>query len=208
MKRIRDYIEWIKEYIYDPSINIKDRSFMVFSCTVLFALFAAIPCGLIMKEPLTATISTAIGTVFFLAYVVLSFKRNKLAHARIVISFILVFIFLPTMLFTNGGVESGAPIWLLLGTLYISLILERKLKIIMLLCEWGVLAVCWAIAYYYPGLITQYSRGGNFFDIYLIEPGFHADGLIKVLDRQHIILIIERRAPYHPVYPGLQVCQV
>ena len=31
--------------------SIKDRAFIMFSALVLVALFAAVPCGLIMHEP-------------------------------------------------------------------------------------------------------------------------------------------------------------
>ncbi len=36
------------------------------------------------------------------------------------------------MFFTNGGVYGGTPVWLLLGTLYISLILEGRIRTVML----------------------------------------------------------------------------
>ncbi|MCR5747357.1 MAG: hypothetical protein K6G03_06575 [Lachnospiraceae bacterium] len=36
----------------------------------------------------------------------------------------MVFIFLPLMFFTNGGAGGGAPLWLLLGMVYIMLILK------------------------------------------------------------------------------------
>ncbi|MBP5608813.1 MAG: HD-GYP domain-containing protein, partial [Lachnospiraceae bacterium] len=68
------------------------------------------------------------------------------------------------MLFTNGGIEGGTPIWLLLGTIYIALILEGKLRMIMLIGEAVVMCICWSVAYYYPGLITAYTREGNYFD--------------------------------------------
>ncbi|MCR4748830.1 MAG: HD-GYP domain-containing protein, partial [Lachnospiraceae bacterium] len=79
-------------------------------------------------------------------------------------SVILVFIFLPAMFFSNGGVEGGTPIWLLLGTIYIALILEGKIKIIMILCDAIVMIICWIVGYLFPDIITAYSRGGNFFD--------------------------------------------
>ena len=48
----------IFDYLYDSSIDIKERTFMLFSVAVLTALILAIPLGLIMQEPLSATIST------------------------------------------------------------------------------------------------------------------------------------------------------
>lgn len=164
MRLFKNIRNRLKDYLFDSSINIKERTFMMFSIVVLIALFLAIPSGLIMREPVTATVSTIIGTVFFSVYVFFSFTKNRISQAKIVISIILIFVFLPVMFFTNGGVEGGTPIWLLLGTLYISLILEKKLKAVMLVCEAVVMCICWIIGYYCPELVTAYSRSGNYFD--------------------------------------------
>jgi len=164
VRKKRSIFSRFRAYIYDPSIPVKDRAFIMFSATVLIALAAAIPCGIIMREPLMATVSTVVGLVFFLAYVLISFKRNTIYRARVVISIILVFFFLPAMFFTNGGVYGGTPIWLLLGTIYIAMILEGKLKIVMIVCDAILMTTCWIVGYYRPGLITSYTRGGNYFD--------------------------------------------
>ena len=162
--RFRNAITRFSDYIFDSSINVKDRAFIVFSSVVLVALFTAIPCGLIMHEPILATIWTFIGTVFFSAYVYLAVKLNRLEQARVAISIILVFVFLPLMFFTNGGVYGGAPVWLLLGTIYISMIMEGRMKVIMLILNLVTMTAYFTIGYFYGNLITTYSRGGNFFD--------------------------------------------
>ncbi len=154
----------LTKYIYDESVNVKDRAFIVFSVTVLFALFIAVPCGIFMHEPFMATISTIIGAVVFSLYVGIMIKLDKIAHARIVISIILVFIFLPAMFFTNGGVYGGTPVWLLLGTIYIALILEGTMKYVMLILNMISMIVYFTVGYYYPNLVTTYTRWGNFFD--------------------------------------------
>ena len=117
MSSNKGLIARIRRYVYDSSVDLKERTFMLFSGAVLVALFLAVPFGMIMREPFSATISTFIGAVFFTLYVVYAFKKKHIRTAKIVLSIILVFIFLPAMFFTNGGVEGGAPIWLLLGTL-------------------------------------------------------------------------------------------
>jgi hypothetical protein len=164
LKRFNDAIGRFKDYIYDPSVNIKDRSFVLFSITVLFALFAALPCGLIMREPMSATIATLIGALFFSLYVWYEIRKKHIARAKIVITIILVFVFLPAMFFTNGGAGGGTPIWLLLGTIYITMILDGRLKYIMLAVNMLVLTDCWITGYLNPELIEEYSRGGIFFD--------------------------------------------
>ena len=176
---MRKLIRRINEYMYDSSVDIKDRTFMLFSIAVLAALFLAIPFGLIMQEPLSATISTFIGLVFFVLYVIYAFTQKRIKSAKVIISIILVFIFLPAMFFTNGGVEGGAPIWLLLGTLYIALILEGPFKAVMFVCEGLVMAITWVIGYNFPELITSYSKWGNYFDTFVAL--FIVSGVICVM---------------------------
>lgn len=154
----------IKEYIFDSSVRLQDRSFVLFSCLVLLALYAAVPFGLVMREPLSATVSTFIGAVVFSLYVYYVFRKDKIAQAKTVLSVVVVFIFLPIMFFTNGGAQGGAPIWLLLGTIYIGLILEGRMRVIMLLINAVIISLCWIIGYKYPELVTEYSRGQNYFD--------------------------------------------
>ena len=152
------------DYLYDTSVDVKDRAFILFSTTVLFALFLAVPCGLIMKEPPIATWSTLIGAIAFTCYVAYVIRARKIAEARVVLSIILVFIFLPAMFFTNGGANGGAPIWLLLGTIYLTLIIDGEFRKAMLILDAIVMIICWIAGYLNPGLIDEYSRGGNFFD--------------------------------------------
>ncbi|MCR5831672.1 MAG: DegV family EDD domain-containing protein [Lachnospiraceae bacterium] len=163
--RIKEYIKRIKEYTYDSSISLKDRSFVIFSFVLIGELlFGAIPSGIIMHEPLSSTLSTLLGAIVFSIYVASAIRRKKIARAKIVVTIILVFIFLPLMFFTNGGVYSGVPVSLLLGGLYINMILDGKLQIIMNILYSAAMIVCWMIGYYNPELIIEYDRKGAFID--------------------------------------------
>ncbi len=153
---------------------------------VLLALYAAVPFGLIMHEPLSATVSTLVGAVLFSVYVYYVFKNDRIDKARYVLSIVVVVIFLPAMFFTNGGATGGAPIWLLLGTIYIGLILNGRLKFIMLLLNAVILITCWVIGYYHPELVTEYSRGGNYFDS--IAALMIVGTIVYVLIRFHMAL--------------------
>ncbi|MCR5109277.1 MAG: DegV family EDD domain-containing protein [Lachnospiraceae bacterium] len=161
---IKKLLKRFREYIYDPDIDLKDRSFVLFSTMVLFAMFVAVPCGMIMKEPVSATISTLLGTLFFAAYVFYMIQKNRIERARYVISFILVFLFFPAMFFTNGGARGGAAVWLLLGAVYMVMVLDGKFRFIMTILNVLVMIICWTIGYFFPETITEYSRGGDFFD--------------------------------------------
>ena len=106
---MRSIYKTIKSYVYDTSISLQDRSFVLFSSLVLIALYAAVPFGLIMREPVSATVSTLLGAIAFSVYVHYVIKKNKIAQAKIFLSIVVVVIFLPVMFFTNGGGSGGAP---------------------------------------------------------------------------------------------------
>ena len=161
---MRTAYQRIRKYVFDPSVNIRDRSFVLYSWLILIALYAAVPFGLIMHEPLSATIATFAGAIAFTIYVYYVFRKNKIEQAKIVLSVVVVFLFLPIMFFTNGGAHGGAPIWLLLGTIYIGLILEGRMRVGMLIADGVILSMCWILGYEYPQLVTEYTRGQNYFD--------------------------------------------
>ncbi|MCR5796679.1 MAG: HD-GYP domain-containing protein, partial [Eubacterium sp.] len=71
------------------------------------------------------------------------------------------------MILSNGGPTSGAPLWLLLGTIYISMIIEGRFKIVMLICEIIVMAACWIACYYFPESIIEFSRAENYYDTFI-----------------------------------------
>ena len=163
-KRIKRIFSRFKEYITDTSVDIKSRTFVLFSAVMLAALYLAIPSGLIMGEALPAMVTTISGTVLFTIYVAVVFKKKRIKNARGFISVIVVFVFLPFMFFTNSGAQGGIPIWMLLCTLYIAMILDGKFKLIMLISETVVLIACWVVGYNYPGLVIEFSRGSNYWD--------------------------------------------
>ena len=167
MKFLSRFKTQLFAFLNDSTINIADRSFMVFSISMVIALYLAVPCGLIMREPLTATISTMFGALFFTACVVYAYRRKKIKQARIMLAIILSLIFLPAMFFTNGGINGGTPIWLILGGYYMVLILDGNMR--RLMCAQGavILLVCWIISYYHPEYVLQFSRWGSFFDSYV-----------------------------------------
>ena len=162
--RLRSAYKSIKNYIFDTSVSLQDRAFILFSVLVLIALYAAVPFGLVMREPLSATVSTLLGAVAFSLYIFYVYKKNKVSSAKMTLSVIVVGLFLPVMFFTNGGALGGGPVWLLLGTIYIGLILEGRTRTIMLIADAVILTACWIIGYLYPDLVTEYTRGQNYFD--------------------------------------------
>lgn len=55
----------MEKYVSDSSIDIKQRTFVLFSAVMLVALYLAIPAGLIMSESLFSTLLCSAAKVLF-----------------------------------------------------------------------------------------------------------------------------------------------
>ena len=71
------------------------------------------------------------------------------------------------MFFTNGGVVSGTPIWLILGFYYMVLILDGKTRRVMCIHCAIILLICWMTLYFHPEYVKEFDRWGYFFDSYV-----------------------------------------
>ena len=158
MKFLKRIKERFYGYIYDSSIDVKDRTFVLFSAMYFSAIVVALIAGLFLHEPLVSTLSSLGIVVFSIGYLVFIVKKNKFKSAKIIVAFIMVFFFQPVMFFTKGGLHAGALFTLLLGTYYLVLVLEGRFRVIICIVDVIVLTLCWIISYNMPELVTGYSR--------------------------------------------------
>lgn len=163
--RNEGFFKQLKEYMYDSSVSLKDRSFILFSIVLILELiFVASPLGVLQGEPMSATLATLGGAILFGIYIIVSFLRRKIKSAKVVVSILVVFAFLPLMFFTNGGVYSGVPVNLLLGGMFINMIWDKKPQIVMNILYSVTMIICWVTAYYHPELVTEFDKKGAYFD--------------------------------------------
>lgn len=162
MKHFRRIKERFYGYIYDSSINVKDRTFVLFSTLYFAVLLIYMLIGIILHEPFHSTLATAViigGNIGFLVYIV---KRSMFKSAKVIVAFFMVFVFEPYCFFAKGGLHCGNTFTLLLGTYYLVLILEGRFRIIMCILDGFVLAGCWVAAYVKPELVTEYPLESDF----------------------------------------------
>ncbi len=153
----------IFDYLYDSSVDLKDRSFVVFIFCMLVALVANVLCGIIANEPWISSLATLGGGVVFGVYSFLEVKYGKIKRARIITAIGLILGFMPAMFFMKGGIHDGAPIALMVDSFVLVLILDGKLRIMLSLLNLMTLGGCWLYAYFNPGLVTEYSEGADWF---------------------------------------------
>ena len=160
-------IKKIKSLLNNPDLDFQSKSFVVLSSIALIGLFSALISGFILGQSLMANLSVLIECLLFTGIFLWAIYRNRIKTAMILISFFLVFIFLPSAFFTSGGAAGGTPVWFMFSSLFIILTLSGKPKIIFLVSDIIIVSLCWWTGYTHPETVTEFSRTEAYFDSYL-----------------------------------------
>ena len=162
--------EKLKKIFYrlnSPSLPLQERLFRLIMSVGLFALAVGIISGLISGEDTTNTVALC-GAFLLLAgitYVSIHFK--KIQFGAIFTGVLILFVVMPFNFFTTGGIYGGAPLWFLLGIVYVCFLIEKKIKIVLLLCGVAFDGICYYIAFYHSEYVVPHTVAMSFSDSYI-----------------------------------------
>jgi DegV family protein with EDD domain len=163
MKFFRKIKENFLNYLYDSSIDMKDRTFVLFSFAEMFALLVNVLYGFfLLEEQLVPTIATLVFVIFGAVVILKLMKKKDLKRARIILALLLVFVMRPAMFFAKGGIRNGTLIMFLMGAYYLVIVLDGKFRVFMILADTAITISLSVLAYYRPDLVTEYSRANEF----------------------------------------------
>ncbi|MCR5402298.1 MAG: DegV family EDD domain-containing protein [Butyrivibrio sp.] len=154
----------------DPGRSQRERTFFLLTMVTEFMAVIALIGDLIFGEN-RIEIITLIGTMIIVPVItVLCVRKNRvnLAVRLIVLGF--VFVTLPTVFFTSGGIRGGAVMWIIFAYLYSGLVLTGKWRPIMLMILTAESVILYSIDYYHPELITDHNN-----------ELFHIDSLLSMV---------------------------
>jgi DegV family protein with EDD domain len=157
--------EWIKNLIYGKDLTLRERIFrMVILVADIVTVIGIVECIFrrnirIMLIPLGTLL------VFIGIACVLTFKFNKTNIAAVVVGIVLVCVVFPEMFLLNGGLQGGAPIWFVLGLLYVYLMFSgRELKVFIILTL-AVDAFTYWVGYHFKDyVISMSSMSSSYLD--------------------------------------------
>ena len=167
MKKKKGIYDRIKDYLFDSSIYIKDRTFVLFTSQMLMAFSIYSVFTVILESKWYTLLLAIFGVVIGCGAIFLLARRNRLKIAKIIVSIALVVILLPLAYFATGGIQKGTVLMFLLGGYYLVLILEGKFRIFMSILNIVIFSACGIIDYNYPGLIPEASSTEKYIFTYV-----------------------------------------
>ena len=154
----------IKDLLKDPSRSFKERVFILLTLvTDLFILLALIG-DIILGENIVEIVALIIIVVGIPIVTLLAVKRNHMSIAVRLIVLGMVFVALPIVYFSGGGIYGGGIQWMIFTFLYTGLVLSGFWKPLMLVVLTVETVILYAVGYFYPERVVEHSREAFFAD--------------------------------------------
>ena len=162
MKFFKKINQKLGNYLYDSSVYVKDRTFVLFTICELSALFVYTIIGMMIGEKVSASLVTLFAVIIGALILYYFVKKKKMHTAKIVLTLVLVCVLRPASFFTKGGIYYGTMIMFVIGAYYLVLVLEGRFRIFMCILDTVILSACCLIAYYHPEYLRSYDRRNDF----------------------------------------------
>ena len=167
MRILRRLNERVNSYLFDSSIYIKDRTFVLFTSLELMALLLNAVAAVILGDPLTSALVSLMGVAVGVVILIILVRMDKIKVAKIAIALVLVLILRPAAFFTKGGVDNGTMVMMLLGSYYLIMVLDGVFRIVICVIDTSLLVTCGVIAYHHPEYLTAYYRKSNYINSFV-----------------------------------------
>ncbi len=150
--------------IFNYNLSRQERMFRLLVMMGLIGMLAGIVSGTLTGGNIRNFIIMMVVYVALFCFAYYSIHFKKIQLGAVIIAFLIIFLILPFNFFTGGGIYGGSPIWLLFGVVYVSLVVEGKIKYFLLVSGVVLSAVCYYTAYFYPNLIVQHTLAVAYVD--------------------------------------------
>lgn len=143
--------------VWDHTLELQERLFRLFVLIGLSGLAAGIVVSAVSGKNRFNVIALCIAFLVLSGIAWLAIHYHKIHRGAVIIAAIIIYFLMPFNFVTAGGLYGGAPIWFLLGMVYVCLVVEGKIKYIFLASGFVISVACYYTAYRYPAFISQHT---------------------------------------------------
>lgn len=143
--------------IRDCNLSRQERMFRILVLIGLVGLAISFLVGIIVGENVINSIVILALLLLLWMITYLAIHYHKIQLGAVLIAFIIIFFVLPFNFLSAGGIYGGAASWCLFGVVFVCLVVEKKIKYILIAGGFVVDGICYYIAYFYPNMIVPHT---------------------------------------------------
>lgn len=147
----------IIEPIGDSNVSLQERLFRLLTLIGLIGMAVAVIMGIAVGESALNNIGMVLGFILFFGLIYFSIHFHKIQAGAVIIGGLLVYLVMPFNFLTTGGLYGGGSSWFLLAFVFVALLVENRIKYVLmasgLVISWG----CYILAYFYPSVLAMHT---------------------------------------------------
>ncbi|MGN1146977.1 MAG: DegV family protein [Lachnospiraceae bacterium] len=152
--------------IKNHNLSLQERLFRLLVLIGLCGLAIGIIVGFAAGENRANSLPLIVAFLVFLCITYFSIHYHKIQLGAVIISSLIIYLVLPFNFLTGGGIYGGGPIWFMFGVVFVCLVVEKKIKYVLIVSSFFIHAVCYYIAYFYPKVIISHTIKVAYVDSY------------------------------------------
>lgn len=141
---------YMKSRYVDPKYAFRDRLYFLFGTAGLLSAGAAFLAAVFSGLPQNAAVASLISFFIMLGLMAVSFCMKNISVNRVICSLFLNFFMFPSLFWVTGGINCGMVFYFILGLSVATLILEGKLRIVVLSCSLVFYTACLYLGFRFP----------------------------------------------------------
>ncbi len=153
--------------IKDHNLDMQERLFRFLVTIGLIGFAVGIIGGMIAGESVSNIASMIAAFLIVFVITVFSIKTQCIQVGAATIGAIIIYVILPYNFITSGGIYGGAPLWMIFGVVYVSLVVYGIIKYVLLVSGFAIFAGCYYISYMYPSMIVPHTTDMAFIDSFM-----------------------------------------
>ena len=153
--------------IMDHNLWIQERMYILLVSIGLLGLSIAILIGFFAGESMKNIIPLTITFVAMLILTWWSIHFRKIQTGAVLIGVVVIFFVLPMNFLTSGAIYGGGPVWFLFGVFFACLVVENRIKYVLITSSLLIQAGCYYVAYFYPRYTIPHTISVAYVDSYV-----------------------------------------
>ncbi len=162
IKRIRRFLR----YLLNERVSFQDRLMRIALLLAFAASIIGMGCVMLGASTIVLYALIPMCVVSFIA-INISADRRKIKQASRLLVYTSNVILFPLIFIWSGGIESGTPVWFVLGLVYVFLLFNGREQIVALIVSMVSFLITYYIAYRRPNIMPTASRAYSFIDSYI-----------------------------------------
>ncbi len=150
--------------IIDHSLSLQERLFRLIASLGVLSMLGVFILSALLGERKESVLAIGVAALLVAGFLVLSVYTRQIQLGTVVTGLLVLNILMPFTFFAGGGTHGGSPIWFVLGFAYVSLVVNGKIKWVMLGVGAVEVAICYYVAFRHPELVSPHTIDAAYLD--------------------------------------------